>query len=116
MSRKSRKRISARPTPAPALVFAALGDETRLALVARLATGEPASIVELTAGAKISRQAVTKHLRVLERAGIVRSLRTGREKHFAFDPQPIETLQHYLHRVSLQWDEALDRLKRMVEH
>jgi DNA-binding transcriptional ArsR family regulator len=98
---------------APAPLFAALGDATRLALIARLSGGEPRSIAELTAGT--TRQAVTKHLRVLERAHIVRSRRAGRESRFAFDPEPIESLRLYLDRISAQWDGALARLRAFVE-
>src|SRR5271169_5546406 len=88
MLQKSRKRMAAkRQTRAP--VFAALGDETRLALVAKLCGGRPYSISELTRGSKLTRQAITKHLRVLETVGIVRSVRTGRESRFEFNPQPI---------------------------
>ena len=101
--------------PAAAPVFAALGDTTRLALVAKLARGEPYSISELTEGSKLTRQAITKHLRVLARAGIVRCSRAGRESRFEFDPKPIVEIRDYLDRVSEQWDEALSRLKAFVE-
>ncbi len=114
MSRQRHKR-SASKRPAPALLFAALGDKTRLALVSKLVSGEPASIAQLTAGSRITRQAVTKHLRVLQRAGIVRGVRAGREHRFALDPNSIEEMQHYLDRVSRQWDNALARLKSFVE-
>ena len=96
-------------------VFAALGDETRLSLVAKLSAGQPRSISELTRGSKLTRQAVTKHLRVLERAGIVRSTHAGRENLFQFDPGPIEEMKQYLDSVSRQWDQALARLKAFVE-
>jgi DNA-binding transcriptional ArsR family regulator len=96
-------------------VFAALGDKTRLALVMKLSSGRPASIVELTAGSTLSRQAITKHLRVLERAGIVHSSREGRESRFALDPRPIVEARSYLESVSEQWDRALSRLKSFVE-
>jgi DNA-binding transcriptional ArsR family regulator len=99
----------------PAPVFAALGDQTRLALVTRLSTGQPYSISQLTAGSRMTRQAITKHLRVLESVGIVNSIRTGRENLFEFNPQPIEDLRDYLDVVSRQWDEALARLKSFVE-
>jgi DNA-binding transcriptional ArsR family regulator len=99
-----------------ASVFAALGDETRLGLLARLASGEAQPIARLTEGTRLTRQAVTKHLRVLEDAGIVHSVKAGRESRFALDPRPIAGAQAYLERVSRQWDEALDRLKAMVEH
>lgn len=101
--------------PAQAALFAALGDKTRLALVARLCSGEPASIAELTAGTRITRQAVTKHLRVLQRAGLVRCARAGRESRFEFDPRPLHAMQQYLDLVSRQWDQALARLKAFVE-
>jgi DNA-binding transcriptional ArsR family regulator len=96
-------------------VFAALGDETRLSVLAMLSAGEPQSIARLTAGTKLTRQAVTKHLRVLEEAGVVRSTRAGRESLFELEPKPIEDLRDYLDEVSKQWDDALDRLKRFIE-
>jgi DNA-binding transcriptional ArsR family regulator len=98
-----------------ATVFAALGDETRLALLARLCGGERLSITELTAGSALSRQAVTKHLRVMERAKLVRCVREGRESQFEFDPQPVVEMQRYLALVSEHWDQALARLKSFVE-
>lgn len=100
---------------AHALVFAALGDETRLALVAKLCGGQPRSISQLTEGSRLTRQAITKHLRLLERVKIVHSIRTGRESRFAFDPEPIEDAREYLDLVSEQWDRALARLKAFVE-
>ncbi|HYL71195.1 MAG TPA: metalloregulator ArsR/SmtB family transcription factor [Steroidobacteraceae bacterium] len=98
-----------------AAVFAALGDETRLALVAALAAGAPRSIAQLTGGSRITRQAITKHLRVLESAGVVRSARRGRESLFELDPAPLTEMQEYLGRVAEQWDQALARLKSLVE-
>jgi DNA-binding transcriptional ArsR family regulator len=100
---------------AHAQVFAALGDRTRLALVAKLRDGQPHSITQLTSGSKLTRQAITKHLRVLERAGIVHSARTGRTSLYEFDPQPIESLRKYLEVVSKEWDQRLSRLKSFVE-
>jgi DNA-binding transcriptional ArsR family regulator len=97
------------------LVFAALGDETRLSVLARLGNGERQSISHLTAGTDLSRQAVTKHLRVLADAGMVRSVRVGRESLFELEPQPIEAMRDYLDQVSKQWDNALARLKSHVE-
>lgn len=96
-------------------VFAALGDKTRLSLVAKLCNGQPHSISQLTAGAKLTRQAITKHLRVLEGVGIVHGVRTGRESLFEFDPEPMEEIKQYLDFVSEQWDQALARLKSFVE-
>ncbi len=96
-------------------VFAALGDETRLLLVAKLSAGPPRSISQLARGSKLTRQAITKHLQVLERAKIVRSTRAGRESLFEFNPQPMDDLKQYLDLVSKQWDQALSRLKSFVE-
>jgi DNA-binding transcriptional ArsR family regulator len=83
--------------------------------VAKLCTGQPRSISELTEGSRLTRQAITKHLRVLESVGIVRSVHRGRETRFEFDPEPIEGVKQYLDFVSKQWDQALDRLKMFVE-
>jgi len=114
MSRRSNDRVAARPQ-ADASVFAALGDQTRLLLVARLSDGRAYSISQLTAGSRLTRQAITKHLRVLKHAGMVHSRRTGRERRFEFDPRPIVGMKEYLDRVSEQWDQALARLKAFVE-
>jgi DNA-binding transcriptional ArsR family regulator len=114
MSRKGRRPVTRkRYTSAPG--FAALGDETRLALVAKLCGGQPCSISQLTHGSRLTRQAITKHLRVLESAGIVHCSRTGRESRFEFDPEPMEEMKRYLNLVSEQWDQALSRLKSFVE-
>jgi DNA-binding transcriptional ArsR family regulator len=117
MSRKQRSSVSARNVRQRprAPVFAALGDETRLTLVAKLSSGQPYSISQLTRGSRLTRQAITKHLRVLENVGIVRNTRSGRESRFQFDPQPIEGMKDYLDFVSRQWDQALARLKSFVE-
>jgi DNA-binding transcriptional ArsR family regulator len=114
MSRKGPSRTTAKPLPC-APVFAALGDRTRLSLVAKLCGEPPRSISRLTEGSKLTRQAVTKHLRVLEKAGLVHSVRAGRESLFRFDPKPMEEIRQYLDFVSAQWDEALSRLKSFVE-
>lgn len=103
------------PAGDPTVVFAALGDATRLELVARLGDGQPHSITQLTDGLGLTRQGVTKHLRVLEGAGLVRSRRTGRERRFIFVPEPIDQARTYLESVSQQWDAALSRLKAFVE-
>ena len=110
MSRKDRKRITSKPK-AKARVFAALGDKTRLALVAQLCSSEPASISALADDSKITRQAITKHLGVLERAGIVSSVQSGRERLFQFEPEPLDNLQEYLASVSKQWEQASARRK-----
>jgi len=114
MSRRQ-SRSALQTSAARAKVFAALGDETRLALLVRLCGGERCSIVELTEGSALTRQAVTKHLRVMERASLVRCVREGRESRFEFDPRPLVEMQEYLAMVSEQWDRALERLKMFVE-
>jgi len=105
----------ARKREACAPVFAALGDVTRLTLLSKLSGGEARSIAQLTEGSPLTRQAITKHLRVLEHAGIVHNIREGRESLFKIDPKPINGLREYLDRVSNQWDNALARLKSFVE-
>jgi DNA-binding transcriptional ArsR family regulator len=96
-------------------VFAALGDETRLALVARLCEEGPWSIARLTAGAAVTRQAVTKHLDVLARAGLVRDARRGRERIWELQPDRLAEARRTLEEISKRWDEALDRLRTYVE-
>jgi DNA-binding transcriptional ArsR family regulator len=100
---------------ASAPVFAALGDETRLRLVARLGTEGPLSIARLTRGADVTRQAVTKHLHVLAEAGLARGTRQGRERLWELEPQPLEEARRCLDLISEQWDAALARLKAAVE-
>ena len=114
MSRKSPKRARVR-RPQPSILFAALGDTTRLALVGKLSSGQPKSIAQLTAGSRLTRQAITKHLRVMQRAGIAHSVRAGRESRFELDPRPLVEMKDYLELVSQQWDEALARLRSFVE-
>ena len=113
MSRKTRSAAARSETCAP--IFAALGDETRLGLIARLCEGPPCSIAQLTDGTRLTRQAITKHLRVLENARLVRSVRVGRESLFELDPTPIRAVKDYAEVVSAQWDHALLRLKAFVE-
>jgi DNA-binding transcriptional ArsR family regulator len=96
-------------------VFAALGDETRLALVARLCEGGPWSIARLTAGSAVTRQAVTKHLHVLAGAGLVRGARRGRERIWELESDKLAEARRTLDEISKRWDEALDRLKKFVE-
>jgi DNA-binding transcriptional ArsR family regulator len=96
-------------------VFAALGDETRLGLVARLGSEGPLSITRLTDRAGVSRQAITKHLCALADAGLVRSRRRGRERIWQLEPSRLGEARGYLDRISAQWDAALDRLRTFVE-
>jgi DNA-binding transcriptional ArsR family regulator len=114
MSSRSRSSLAAK-REAHAPVFAALGDETRLSLLAKLYGGRRFSISQLTEGSKLTRQAITKHLRVLESVGVVHGVRAGRESLFEFDPKPMRELKEYLDLVSEQWDQALSRLKLFVE-
>jgi len=98
-----------------ALIFGALGDVTRLSLVEKLSRGQAFSISQLAEGSSISRQAMTKHLKVLENVGIVHCVKSGRESLFNLDPKPIISMTEYLEIVSRRWDEALSRLKSFVE-
>lgn len=96
-------------------MFAALGDATRLGLVAKLCETGPQSITRLTLGGGVSRQAITKHLRALEQAGLVRSNRAGRERIWALHPERLSDVQQLLQQISDQWDHALARLRTFVE-
>jgi DNA-binding transcriptional ArsR family regulator len=98
-----------------AALFAALGDETRLGLVARLCGGGPQSIVRLTAGSAVTRQAVTKHLRVLAGAGLVRSERRGRERRWMLAPEQLELARRYLDLMSEQWARRLEALEAHLD-
>jgi len=102
-------------TEQQAHVFAALGDPTRLSLVAKLIDRKPHSISSLAAGSKITRQAVTKHLHVLEDVGLVSKIRDGRESLYELDTEPLESLREYLDVIAAQWDRALNNLKAFVE-
>ena len=101
--------------PDPAPVFAALGDRTRLSLLMRLSDGRAQSIAKLSADHRLTRQAVTKHLHVLQSAGLVSNARVGRESLFGYRPEAIGAARSYLDTVSAQWDDALSRLKALVE-
>lgn len=111
----ARANAAATAAKASASLFAALGDETRLRLVSRLCDRGPSSIAELTAGARVSRQAITKHLHVLSEAGLVHGERRGRENVWRFEPRRLNDAHRYLDVISSQWDEAIERLKAYVE-
>ncbi|OOG41729.1 transcriptional regulator [Rhodanobacter sp. C06] len=96
-------------------VFAALGDPTRLRLLAALCAGGALSIAQLTAGTAITRQAVTKHLQVLADAGLVRDDWQGRERLWELEPSRLAEARRALDAIAAQWDQALARLKRLVE-
>jgi DNA-binding transcriptional ArsR family regulator len=96
-------------------LFAALGDKTRLRLVARLCDEGPLSITRLTAGTEITRQAISKHLRVMEDAGLVRHAKQGRESVWRLEQERLAEARQYLELISKQWDDALGRLREFVE-
>jgi DNA-binding transcriptional ArsR family regulator len=100
---------------APAPVFAVLGDATRLGLVRRLCGAGPQSITRLSEGSGVTRQAVTKHLGVLARVGLVRVHRDGRERIYELETRRLGEAGKYLDQISAQWDEALGRLELLVE-
>jgi DNA-binding transcriptional ArsR family regulator len=111
--RPSSKAMAAPQGSAP--LFAALGDVARLRIVSRLCDDGPMSITRLTVGSNVTRQAITKHLRVMGEAGLVRSTRHGRERVWQLEQRRLEDARRYLVLISKQWDEALGRLKAAVE-
>src|ERR1700737_801080 len=110
---RMRKAMKGLDSAAP--IFAALGDPTRLTIVTRLGAGGPLSTMSLTAGTEVSRQAITKHLRALEDAGLVRGGRVGRDRVWELQIARFAQLRGYLDQISAQWDEALARLRTLVE-
>jgi DNA-binding transcriptional ArsR family regulator len=119
-SAAAKRNAAARPAIAARLaaaapIFAALGDETRLQIVARMCGEGPLSIMHLAEGASVTRQAITKHLRTLEQAGLARSSRKGRERIWELRTKRFSRAQRYLDQISHQWDGALDRLRTFVE-
>ena len=103
------------PAVVPAAVFAALGDETRLRLIARLSDAGPQSIASLADGFEISRQAISKHLRVISAAGLARSEPRGRERVWQLEPNGLAQANRYLAAIARDWDDKLRRLKDLVE-
>ncbi len=100
---------------ASAPVFSALGDGTRLRLVLRLCEQGPMSITNLVSGTRVTRQAITKHLLVMEQAGLVHGSRRGRERIWELEKERLEIAKGYLELISRRWDAALDRLRKSVE-
>jgi Predicted transcriptional regulators len=98
-----------------AAVFFALGDETRLGLVSRLCEGGPTSIAKLTESFELTRQAITKHLRVMEDAGLVRRTQQGRESSWRLEPGRLADARQHLETISVEWDSALQRLKGFLK-
>jgi DNA-binding transcriptional ArsR family regulator len=101
--------------PDAAPLFAALGDATRLRLLGRLSAGGPLSITRLSKGTGVTRQAITRHLHALGRAGLVRHARRGRERVWDLNRERLERAKRYLDQIAAQWDDAAERLKAFVE-
>jgi DNA-binding transcriptional ArsR family regulator len=114
-ARRGDARAGRREAQAAAPIFAALGDATRIGIVRRLAAGETLSIATLTAGTGVTRQAISKHLRVLGDAGIVRSHWQGRERLWEFNPVQVDRARRSLDLIAEQWNASLARLKQFVE-
>jgi len=115
LTRKPRRAVRRAGLAHAAPLFAALGDQTRLALVIRLGSTGPLSIAALAAGSAVTRQAITKHLQVLGTAGLVRSARQGRERIWQVETDRLDEARSFLDQVSCQWDDTLSRLKAFVE-
>jgi DNA-binding transcriptional ArsR family regulator len=112
-TKNARLKKVAVPNTAP--IFAALGDETRLRLIALLCAGGAMSISQLTSGTKITRQAVTKHLHVLADAGLAYDVKVGRERRWQLEPTHLDEARRSLDVIAQQWDRALERLRLAVE-
>ena len=114
-ARSKKAPLKKAPVRNSAPVFAALGDETRLRLIAILCAGGAFSIAQLTSGTEITRQAITKHLQVLADAGLARDVKVGRERLWEFEPGRLEEARRSLDEIARQWDYALNKLKMAVE-
>jgi DNA-binding transcriptional ArsR family regulator len=115
MSLRIKKSSKPAPLERSVPIFAALGDETRVKLIAVLCVGGAMSITQLTAGTDMTRQAVTKHLAVLAHAGLVKDAKVGRERLWEFEPNQLDEARRSLQMIASQWDSALERLRLMVE-
>lgn len=115
MSGRIKKGSKPAPLERSVPIFAALGDETRMKLIAVLCVGGAMSITQLTAGTAMTRQAVTKHLSVLADAGLVKDAKVGRERLWEFEPIQLDQARRSLDLIAAQWDNALERLRRLVE-
>ena len=109
------RRFTAARVRDAAPLFAALGDPTRLGIVALLSASGPASIAGLSESVDVSRQAVTKHLQVLSQAGLVRGFRSGRQHIWQIEPGRLDAAREHLDRISAQWDAALERLEAFLD-
>jgi DNA-binding transcriptional ArsR family regulator len=101
--------------PESAPIFAALGDPTRLEIVARLSYRGPQTVAKLAIGSRVTRQAISKHVHVLENAGLVHRIKQGRERLLELETRRLEDARRYLNDISMEWDSALDRLRVLVE-
>lgn len=115
MSLRRKPANKPKPLRNNAPLFAALGDEMRLRLVASLCLGGAMSITQLTSGTNVSRQAITKHLNVLAAAGLVRDVKIGRERLWELERAQLDEAKRFLEGVAQQWDQALAKLKTVVE-
>jgi DNA-binding transcriptional ArsR family regulator len=112
-SRNAPQKSAALRNAAP--IFAALGDATRLHIIAVLCAGGAMSIAEITSGTTITRQGIAKHLRVLAEAGLVRDVKIGRERLWECERAQLDRARRSLQLIEQQWDDALMRLKAAVE-
>lgn len=108
--------IAGAQSPNPAAVFSALGDPVRLAIIVRLCADGPLQTIQLKQNTSLTRQAITKHLRVLEDVGLVRSDRVGRNRSWRIEARRFEIARAYLDQISAQWDARLARLRSLVEN
>jgi DNA-binding transcriptional ArsR family regulator len=115
MSPRRKAAPKGKPLQMYAAIFAALGDDMRLRLIAALCVGGAMSITQLTSGTDISRQAITKHLSVLAAAGLVRDVKIGRERLWEFEPTQLDEARRSLELIGQQWGHALGKLKLAVE-
>lgn len=105
-----------RPSEARAAsVFFALGDDTRLSVVHKLGTLGAQSATALSLGAQVTRQAIAKHLRVLEGAGLVTHEKHGREVLYVLESARLDEARGFLEQIALSWDQAIGRLRDLVE-
>ena len=95
--------------------FSALGDPNRLGIMVRLCDLGPSSTSQVTTVIPVTRQAASKHLQLLQAAGLVTSSRRGRERIWTVQTEPLSRASDYLTQLSRRWDAAVDRLRAFVE-
>ncbi|MDX3114746.1 MULTISPECIES: metalloregulator ArsR/SmtB family transcription factor [Streptomyces] len=100
---------------APEDVLVALADPIRREVLAVLARDGAATSTSLAAGLPVTRQAVAKHLAVLDRAGLVRAHRTGREVRYEADLRPLRRATRWMDALAAQWEHRLDAIKDLAE-